>query len=261
MNMNREKLHLFDRFMRVGCHHCGCTRGKLYNVQYFDDEIITVCDECYSMLHLRSNSVIIYINEINTPQHTVFDNYMNGIGGEMFIVHKDDNLNDGNILEQALFNTVEFNGCPSYFVVPSILTFSNFKELKYVIDKVMDRDCIFYSQAEGIDSSTDAGKNMIDLIYKIADIEARETEIRINRALATKQFNKDCAALNDSNEPVDQSHPVVRKEPIKKGYTPNEFYICVGKWRNGHMTIKEAAARCNMSVATFKRRLKSFNMI
>lgn len=268
-DIRKDKVSFIGRYRHHTCHHCGTCEGKLYAVNYFDNKTIYVCEECYKRFHTRANTVVLYINKNNTPIYQYFDkktdcedflsiNYADtsfGIKYDVHLVEQDADLNDGNILEQALFITCITNNRPAYFVVPTIRTFSSFDELMYVINKVLDRGCVFYSSDEGIDTSTQDGMKMVSALKSVTSIMDRQDKRRIAKGLAAKKRNNQ---IDTAAECVNKTQ---KKKQIQKGYTPPEFHTAVARWRNGYVSINEAAEICGMSATTFRRRLKKFGMI
>lgn len=271
-DIRKDKVPFIDRYRHHECYHCGFEYlpGKLYAVNYLDGKEIYVCKECYERLHTTANRVILYMNRNNTPFYIGgYNAAIIGAGNNFgihydikhdeYVVEENPKLNYGNILEKALFVTCsDKEDRPTYFVVPTIETFTDLDEMMYTINKVIDRGCVFYASKEGIDSSTNHGMKMISSFRTIESMMDRIYKRRVEKSIETKRRNTNASKSASNNQTTPSEG---KRKQIKPGYTPPEFYTGVANWRNGCMSIKEAAASCGMSVTTFRRRLKANNMI
>lgn len=255
-----SKVRFLDRVRYAGCYHCGETSAKsMFRVKYFGPKVIEVCGKCKDKYHSFRTKVIAYVNDAigdDRPYYSDFVSQNHQLFDSLYRVSPNVDDNDGNILAQALFGTCDFDGYPSYFVVPSIDTFTSLNELIRVINKVKSVDCVFYAYAEDIDSSTSKGKAIIASLIAAGNIENDRNKRNLEKARTIKKLND---ASDNSSEAVAIIKPPA-KTPIKRGETPNEFWTALAHLRNGTISIKEAASMCNMCVSTFRNRCKQFNV-
>lgn len=262
--MKDKKVGLIDRLInKKRCYHCGFEASELYII---DDHVlkgnqICVCKTCKTIFHGPRSHVNAYIVEsdlnITHPDTPVEDFVMSTVNVNreyIYVDHADKSKNDCNALNACLFVTVRLdNVSASYFYVDSIRVFKTLNEMFNTIDTVCDRGCVFFSRMENIDTSTAHGFEMIRVMKEVAGINKRCMASNLQKA---RNVKKDIAEFGKSDGPIDAVVRFPKKTPIKKGETPPEFWSAVPKYLNGHITMKEAAAMCNMSITTFRLRCK-----
>lgn len=167
----RKKLKFFDLLIKRRCYHCGNKNAPMYKIKdymTFGNDIC-VCETCRDIYHGYKSNVNAYLVEIDDDLITEEKARKVLSADRIFINHKDPKLNKENALNCALFWTCEFHifsgPNKTYFYVQSIKDFGSIEKALEVIDIVTkDRNCVFYSYAEGIDTSTFEGRKIIDAI-------------------------------------------------------------------------------------------------
>lgn len=156
----------------------------------------------------------------------------------VFIKHKDPTNDECNALNACLFHTAKFynDSAVAYFYVESISAFESVRELFNTIDTVMDRDCIFFSRKEGIDTSTKQGLAAIRVMKEVMCIHDKELHNHLERA----------RAIRDANH-----------KPIE---ITDEFRDLVAQWRDKKISMKYISEATGMSISTICRRIKKFNL-
>ena len=167
----RKKLNFFDLLIRRRCYHCGNRNAPMYKIKdymRFGNDIC-VCEECRDIYHGYESNVNAYL--VETDAGLIIEENVRMVlsADRIFINHKDPKLNKENALNCALFSTCEFqvfNGHnKSYFYIQSIKNFGSIEKALEVIDIVTkDKNCVFYSYAEGIDTSTFEGRKIVNAI-------------------------------------------------------------------------------------------------
>ena len=190
-----SKISFIDRVRQAKCYHCGQSSAKsMYRVKYFGPKIIEVCDSCKDRYHKFGNRVVVYVNDNMSADRPYFDDFVSQNMGLIDTIHRvsvDSTSNDGNIIAQALFETVERDGIPTYFAVPSINTFDGIGELVRVINSVRTKNCVFYAHEERIDSSTNEGKSIINTIITAYNMETDRYSRNLKKARDTKRLIKE----------------------------------------------------------------------
>ena len=167
----REKLKFFDILIKRRCYHCGNKNAPMYKIKdymRFGNDIC-VCETCANVYHGYKSNVNAYLVETDAGLITEENARKVFSADRIFINHKDPKLNKENALNCALFLTCEFqvfNGPnKTYFYVQSIKDFGSIEKALEVIDTITrKRNCVFYSYAEGIDTSTSEGRKIVDAI-------------------------------------------------------------------------------------------------
>lgn len=262
--MKDKKVGLIDRLInKKRCYHCGFEASELYII---DDHVlkgnqICVCKTCKTVFHGPRSHVNAYIVEsyINNtdPDDSVKDVVMRIVNvdrNNICIDYEDKSKNECNALNLCMFRTGKLDGTSAtYFYVDSIRVFKTLNEMFNTIDTVCDRGCVFFSRMENIDTSTAHGLETIRVMKEVAEINKRYMASNLQKA---RNVKKDIAEFGKSDDPIDAVVRPPKKRPIKKGETPPEFRSAVSKYLNGHITMREAAAMCNMSITTFRHRCK-----
>lgn len=267
--MKDKKVSLIDRLInKKRCYHCGFEASELYII---DDHVlkgnqICVCKTCKTVFHGPRSHVNAYIveSDLNTTliDRSVEDFVMGIVNVQrnfIYVDHADKSKNDCNALNACLFATAKLDDvCASYFYVDSIRVFKSLNELFSTIDTVCDRGCVFFSRNENIDTSTTGGLKTISIMKEVAEINRRYMGTNLQKA---RKVKKDIEEYGKSDDPIDAVVRLPKKTPIKKGETPPEFWPAVSKYRNGHITMREAAAMCNMSITTFRLRCRKYGFM
>ena len=267
--MKDKKVGLIDRLInKKRCYHCGFEASELYII---DDHVlkgnqICVCKTCKTVFHGPRSRVNAYIVESDldtTHPNTSVENFVMSIvnvdRNNICIDYADKSKNECNALNLCLFRTGKLDGTSaSYFYVDSIRVFKTLNEMFNTIDTVCGRGCVFFSRIENIDTSTAHGFETIRVMKEVAEINKRHMVRNLQKA---RNVKKDIAEFGKSDDPIDAVVRLPKKTPIKKGETPPEFWSAVYEYRNSHITMREAAAMCNMSITTFRHRCKKYGFM
>lgn len=243
-NNNASKVNLIKRFINmVGCYHCGTTIGDLYTIEdhVIRGNTIHVCETCKNIYHGSHSNVNAYLDEnmystvLDVPMEEAARNVL--AVDNVFIKHRDPSKDECNALNTCLFLTSRYYGQEvSYFYVESISVFNSISELFNTIDTVLDRDCVFFSRKEGIDTSTKQGLVTIRVMREVMRIHDKELHDHLERARAIR----------------DAKH-----KPIE---ITDEFRDLVAQWRNKKISMKRISEITGMSISTIGRRIKKFNL-
>lgn len=137
---------------------------------------ICVCETCANVYHGFMSNVNAYLVETDAGIITEENARKVLSADHIFIDHKDPKLNEVNALNATLFLTCEFKVFDghnkTYFYVQSIKDFGSIEKALEVIDIVTrKRNCVFYSFAEGIDTSTSEGRKIVDAIRTVVSMK------------------------------------------------------------------------------------------
>ena len=243
-NNDGGKVKIIERLInKRKCYHCGTTIGDLYTIRdhVIRGNSIHVCETCKSIYHGYHSNVNAYLDEdmyssvLDVPMEEAARNVL--AVDNVFVKHRDPSKDECNALNTCLFLTSKYYGQEvSYFYVESISAFNSISELFNTIDTVLDRDCVFFSRKEGIDTSTKQGLVTIRVMKEVMRIHDKELHNHLERA----------RAIRDANH-----------KPIE---ITDEFRDLVAQWRDKKISMKYISEVTGMSISTICRRIKKFNL-
>ena len=122
-------------------------------------------------------------------------------------------------------------------VVESISRFArNTRDLLELVEQLKEKEVVFVSQKEAIDTSTPTGKFMLTVFAAIAELE---------RAYI-RQRQREGIEIAKANGVYKGRKPIVR----------SNFDAVVALWRKGEITAVEAQRRLDMKPSTFYRKVR-----
>ena len=237
-NNDVAKSKLIERLIKTECYHCGTTVGDQYTIRdhVIRGNTIHVCKTCKKIYHGSHSIVNAYLDE--NMYSTAIDAIRNVLAiDNAFVKHRDPAKDKCNALNACLSLTSKYyNREVSYFYVESISVFNSISELFDTIDTVLDRDCVFFSRKEGIDTSTKQGLVTIRVMREVMRIHDKELHNHLERA----------RAIRDANH-----------KPIE---ITDEFRNLVAQWRDKKISMKHISKVTGMSISSIYRRIKKFNL-
>ena len=122
-------------------------------------------------------------------------------------------------------------------VVESISRFArNTRDLLELVERLKEKEVVFVSQKEAIDTATPTGKFMLTVFGAVAELE-REYILQRQR----------------------EGISIAKENGVYKGRKPisnPDFLPMVKKWRRGEITASEAMRRLGMAPTTFYRKVR-----
>ena len=122
-------------------------------------------------------------------------------------------------------------------VVESISRFArNTRDLLELVERLKEKEVVFVSQKEAIDTATPTGKFMLMVFGAVAELE-REYMLQRQR----------------------EGISIAKENGVYKGRKPisnPDFLPMVKKWRRGEITASEAMRRLGMAPTTFYRKVR-----
>ena len=122
-------------------------------------------------------------------------------------------------------------------VVESISRFArNTRDLLELVEQLKEKEVVFVSQKEAIDTATPTGKFMLTVFGAVAELE-REYILQRQR----------------------EGISIAKENGVYKGRKPisnPDFLPMVKKWRRGEITASEAMRRLGMAPTTFYRKVR-----
>ena len=148
-----------------------------------------------------------------------------------------DRMSGKNTDRPELKRMMEYVRRGDIVVVESISRFArNTRDLLELIEQLEEKEVVFLSQKEAIDTSTPTGKFMLTVFGAVAQLE-REYILQRQR---------------EGIEIAKQQGKYTGRKLIKR----DNFNVVVSQWKKGQMTAVQAMERLKMSKSTFYRRVR-----
>lgn len=181
---------------------------------------------------MRIGYIRVSTQEQNVARQEVL---MKALGvDEIFI----DRMSGKNTDRPELKRMMEYVRRGDTVVVESISRFArNTRDLLELIEQLEEKEVVFLSQKEAIDTSTPTGKFMLTVFGAVAQLE-RDYLLQRQR---------------EGIEIAKRQGKYAGRKPIKR----DNFNVVVSQWKKGQITAVQAMSQLKMSKSTFYRRLKN----
>ena len=176
-----------------------------------------------------------YVRVSTTEQNTVRQEIlMEELGVDEIYIDK---ASGKNIDRPQLKAMMEFVRKGDVVIVESISRFArNTRDLLDLVAKLHDKEVVFISKKEAIDTTTPTGKFMLTIFGAVAELEREYILQRQREGIA-----------------------VAKAQGKYKGRKPKaypDFDKVIAKWKKGEITAVKAASMLGMSKSTFYRRVE-----
>jgi len=123
-------------------------------------------------------------------------------------------------------------------IVESISRFArNTRDLLELIEQLNEKNVVFISKKEAIDTNTPTGKFMLTVFGAVAELEREYILQRQREGIAIAK----------------QQGKYLGRKPIE---LPDGYERVISLWRNGEITAVEAASKLGLKMRTFYRKFK-----
>ncbi len=123
-------------------------------------------------------------------------------------------------------------------IVESISRFArNTRDLLELIEQLNEKNVVFISKKEAIDTNTPTGKFMLTVFGAVAELEREYILQRQQEGIAIAK----------------QQGKYLGRKPIE---LPDGYERVISLWRNGEITAVEAASKLGLKMRTFYRKFK-----
>ena len=176
-----------------------------------------------------------YIRVSTQEQNTIRqEELMTALGVEQIYIDRMSGRNTNRPELQAMMDYVRKGDT---VVVESISRFArNTRDLLELVEQLKEKEVVFVSQKEAIDTATPTGKFMLTVFGAVAELE-REYILQRQR----------------------EGISIAKENGVYKGRKPisnPDFLPMVKKWRRGEITACEAMRRLGMAPTTFYRKVR-----